>query len=531
MSISRKLLATLVALGVVAAVVLTGCGRSPSASASTQLVGVKRGNLTVSTTGTGNLALAKTADLTFDMAGTVLAIKVQEGDSVTRGQELATLDTTDWEKQIDTLTNALTTAQRNLRNASSQIDAATLNVRQAELNLQSAQNTVSSIPQVRAAQDLVDSLERALQDARNNASYDPGTWAPRIESISQQLNQAQQNLKEVLSGTSFNLSSDVLLQIQQAELKVDQMQKALNDANAALDDARQGKIDAQKAVSDAQKALDDAKALSPVITAPFDGFVTKINVAGGDDIKKGQVIMQVADPARFEADILVSENDIFNISVGSNATVQVDALSSLVLPARVTYISPTATIQQGVVNYKVTVEVENTPQVSRPQSGASGNVTSSQIADRLQQAVRSGQMTQEQADALLKQLQSGSATLRPPTGGLQSGAQVPSMPALKQGLSVTVNIITAQRTNVLLVPNDAISRKGGTTVVTVRKDGQDTQKQVVTGISDWQNTEIVSGLNEGDQVVITRTTTSSSSSSQQRSNQFRVPGGGGMVVR
>jgi HlyD family secretion protein len=95
-------------------------------------------------------------------------------------------------------------------------------------------------------------------------------------------------------------------------------------------------------------------------------------------------------------------------------------------------------------------------------------------------------------------------------------------------MSVTVDIITAQRTNVILVPNNAIVRKSGATYVSVIKDGVTEQKQVTCGVSDWQNTEVIKGLSEGEQVLIVKT--SSSSSNFGRGGEFGLPGGGGMVI-
>jgi multidrug resistance efflux pump len=108
--------------------------------------------------------------------------------------------------------------------------------------------------------------------------------------------------------------------------------------------------DADTAVADAQSALDDAKDLSPIITAPFDGFISSIKVAGGDEIQKGTIAMVIADPNQFSAKILVTEDDIFSVKLGGDATVSLTALSGTP-SAKVTKISPTATVSSGVVNY------------------------------------------------------------------------------------------------------------------------------------------------------------------------------------
>jgi macrolide-specific efflux system membrane fusion protein len=99
---------------------------------------------------------------------------------------------------------------------------------------------------------------------------------------------------------------------------------------------------------------------------------------------------------------------------------------------------------------------------------------------------------------------------------------------LREGLSVTVSIIIQQRSNVLLVPNQAIQLQDGAIYVEVMQDGEIYQCPVATGLSDWQYTEIVQGLNEGEQVVIWQTTGSSATTviEKQRSGFQMLPGAG-----
>jgi hypothetical protein len=103
---------------------------------------------------------------------------------------------------------------------------------------------------------------------------------------------------------------------------------------------------------------------------------------------------------------------------------------------------------------------------------------------------------------------------------------VPSI-SLKDGLTATVNVVIQQKNDVLLVPNRAISRQGRDTVVQVVNATGTEPRVVQTGVSDVLNTEITSGLKEGEQVSITVSSTSSTSSTQR-------PGGnagfGGMGV-
>jgi multidrug efflux pump subunit AcrA (membrane-fusion protein) len=74
---------------------------------------------------------------------------------------------------------------------------------------------------------------------------------------------------------------------------------------------------------------------------------------------------------------------------------------------------------------------------------------------------------------------------------------------VKIGMSATADIIIDKRSNVLLVPDRAIQKDSqGNPVVKVMINGQIQERQVVTGISDGLKTEILSGLREGEVVVI-----------------------------
>jgi HlyD family secretion protein len=191
----------------------------------------------------------------------------------------------------------------------------------------------------------------------------------------------------------------------------------------------------------AEAGLDKAK-----ITAPFDGIVIKVNVDAGQGVNADTVVMEVARATKFEVDILVSEMDIFQVGEGENATVQIDALPGMNLPAQVTYISPTATIVSGVVNYEVKVEIQPLEAVAQKW--------------------------------------------------------------LREGLSVVVSLPEEGRDDVLLVPNSAITTQGGQIYVqVVLPDGTTEERIIQTGISSWQYTEVTSGLSEGEQVVVPDTTT------------------------
>ncbi len=217
--------------------------------------------------------------------------------------------------------------------------------------------------------------------------------------------------------------------------------------------------------------------------------------------------MQLADPNKFEADILVSEMDILQVKLEGEAWVQVDAMPGMSLPAKVTHISPTATIQQGVVNYRVRVEIESLEAVQQERQEvrqeAMQKITQGELPERIRQAIEEGRITQEQVEEMMKQRQPGQ-------GGQQG--LMPTMLLedfqLREGLTVTVSILVQESKDVLLVPNSAITSRGGQAYVqVVSPDGTTEERPVTTGLSDWQYTEVIDGLSEGEKVVVTGTVT------------------------
>ena len=93
-------------------------------------------------------------------------------------------------------------------------------------------------------------------------------------------------------------------------------------------------------------------------------------------------------------------------------------------------------------------------------------------------------------------------------------------------MTVTTNIITDRKDNVLLVPLNTVQTQGGQSYVTVLVDGKSQSIPVEIGLSSDTQTEIVSGLNEGDLVV---SGSISSTGSQQNGTSPFGGGVGGMM--
>ncbi len=110
---------------------------------------------------------------------------------------------------------------------------------------------------------------------------------------------------------------------------------------------------AQANQTEAQKTLDLA-----TITAPFAGLVTDVNVVVGDQVSANAVGVRIIDPVNFQVVVLVNEMEIYELSIGTPATVQAVALPTYTFPGKVALIAESPTIQSNVVNYQVTVQMD-----------------------------------------------------------------------------------------------------------------------------------------------------------------------------
>jgi len=369
---------------------------------------VRKGDLVVEITATGNLQMPNSVNLSFGASGKVKEVLVEMGDEVKKGQVLARLDTSTLEQSLI----------------------------QAQINVKSAQY----------------SLEKAKQ---------PTTTA---------------------SGDRI-LSAPDPLDIEIKELQLELAKRRLQEAQQQLDEA--------------------------TIVAPFDGLVAAVNISTGNQVSAGTAAIRLLDPAKLEVDVLVSEMDVFQLKPGARATVQVDAVSGISFPARVKRISPAATIQQNVVNYKVRLELVTGETVVAQQRSPS-QITLEMLPEQVRKAVEEGRITLEQIRQWVA----------------QRYQQQTAKPAIsmadfqpKEGLTVTATIFVNERRDVLLVPNSAIVKEGGKSYVKVLNGEVTEKREVVTGVSNWQYTEITEGVSEGEQVLIVKASTSSTPTSTQQTQR------------
>ena len=540
-----KIILTFLILSALAVPVVSCADESDSALASeNEIVTVQRGDVVIDITASGNLELSLKEDLAFEIVGTVEEVLVEEGDTVNEGQVVAKLDSTSLNQAVEAAEMTVKTRELDLRLAEKAIVTAEINLKSAidnfdELKMPySPYNALTFLSDMPEAESAIRDAQRQLEEAKEGLKAEPGSeqylgaW-DKFEQAMEKLTLAQETLSRSQGEEAFITYTEYARdywKLHDAKLAIDKADLSLSDAKDRLEKAS---LTLESARNDLE--IDRDKLEDTVITTPFSGFITKVNVEGGDEIFKGTVAAQLADPGKFEAEVMVGEMDILQVKLDGTASVQVDAIQGMSLPAKVTHIAPTATIQQGVVNYVVKVEVMSLQPVPQDQQGARQGamqqIAEGELPPRLKQAVEEGRMTQEQAEQMRERL----AQLTPEQmeemrqQRQQGQGEQPAAPSmvpedfqLREGLTVTVSILVDERRNALLIPNKAVIHQKAGTQVQVLKDGVIEERAIKTGISDWQNTEVIEGLSEGEQVVIPDTTTATSTSTQSKSGA-RIP--------
>lgn len=93
-------------------------------------------------------------------------------------------------------------------------------------------------------------------------------------------------------------------------------------------------------------------------------------------------------------------------------------------------------------------------------------------------------------------------------------------------MSVSATIITATKRNVLQIPTSSIMGEAGAFYVRIMKNGKMEEKTVETGVASDSQTEILSGISEGEMVVTSVNTSTATTKSGTTTSPFSMFGGG-----
>ncbi|NVJ86043.1 MAG: efflux RND transporter periplasmic adaptor subunit [Algoriphagus sp.] len=341
-------------------------------------------------------------NLSPDVAGEIIELNVQEGDSVEVGKLLVKI-------RPDNFISALDRARANLNQQEANLAQARASLQRAE-----AQFTQSE-----------------LNYKRQKVLYD----------------------QKAISDADF----------EQAEASYISAQKD-------LEAAKQNVVAAEFIVKSSQATVNEAAENLRLtnVYSPVSGIVSNLLVEKGERVvgtqqMAGTEMLTIADLSLMEVRVDVNENDIVRLSKGDTTIIDVDAYSysGKKFKGVVTSIANTANTKasaDAVTEFKVKIRILNSSY-----------------------------------EDLVKE-----------------GNRYPFRP----GMTASVEIITTEKSDVLSIPlssvttreNEVDTLEGGTTtqlkeLVFLVENGSAVMRQIKTGISDYQNIEVLEGLKEGDEVI------------------------------
>lgn len=114
-------------------------------------------------------------------------------------------------------------------------------------------------------------------------------------------------------------------------------------------------------VAQAEAALGSLRAslAKTSMVAPFSGVITKQDAKVGGTVSAGASLVSLASQNQMYIEANISEINIGKVLVGNRVNVNFDAFPSEVFSGKVTFIEPGDLILEGVVNYKIRVELDN----------------------------------------------------------------------------------------------------------------------------------------------------------------------------
>jgi HlyD family secretion protein len=316
------------------------------------------------------------------------------------------------------LANAQAKLDQTLQGATDADSVAAITaVQTAQANVESAQAKLDNLgvaqPQdVQSARMAQTSAQAALQTARAKlAQLQAGPTETDLQSARSGIAGALATLATKSGNTR---ASDVGLQqeaVRQAELSVQQAQIDLDNNT---------------------------------LVAPFDGTVASVTGNPGESATSGTTgFISLVDPREVRVDVTVDETDVAKVAVGKTANITFDALPGRPFRGKVISISPNGTLTQGVVNYPVSISIDNRNQVLPGGLTASATIVIDEKNDVLVAPLRA--VRRQGRDQVVDVVgEDGKPVARPVKTGVQNDQAIEITDGLQEGEQIVISGTTTR---------------------------------------------------------------------------------------
>ena len=403
---------------------------------------VVRADLTSLVTASGEVKPKNYINIGANAQGRILELLVKEGDHVRKNQVVARIEHIQAQADVQAQKAGVASAQADSAAAEEGLRAADESTKTAEATLERFRT------EQKRSKMLLDNAEKmyhynliAKQDYdQKKADYDSATASVREN---------------------------------EARLSQIRVQRAQTAAQLASSQRRIAQVQA------GLERLDDVLAKYDAV-APLDGVVTDLPVRVGETVVPGvqnsaaSTIMTIADMSLITAEVKVDETDIISVHVGQSANVSIDAIPNRIFVGKVIEIGDTAilrssglaasasaTSSQEAKDFKVVIALDLPPDDIRPGLSCSAKIVT---------ATRRN-------------------TLSIPIQALTVRKKIDLEPPPKDGV-IAANV----------APNDK-SKNEELQGVFLINNGRAEFRKVETGITGASDIEVLSGLQEGDQII------------------------------
>jgi len=359
----------------------------------TEMVG--RGQLTALVGATGTVRANQTAVLAWQTSGQVGEVFVEVGQQVAVDEVLAEL-------KKSSLSQSLILAEADLVNAKKALEnllESDVARAQAQLNLAQAQEAYKKAQDQRASKNYQRASPLTLDEARTNLElakielkeaervYDlfdnlEVDNPQRMNAYSRYL-AAQRNLQRAQANLNYLEGLPDQLEIEKADANLAVAEANLKEAEREWERLKDGPDPDDIKAAEARIAAIEATLAQVRLRAPFAGTITEVNIKPGDQVNPGTVAFRMDDLSRLLVDVQVPEIDINRIRIGQPARLTFDAIPGKEYSGKVIEVGQVGTPVAGVVNFSVTIELEDADQAVRPGMTAAVNIVVDQIENAL----------------------------------------------------------------------------------------------------------------------------------------------------
>lgn len=566
-------------ISIIALIVIVGGGyywyQSVNANSSTtryMLTAATKDTLITAISGSGQVSPSNSVDVKPKASGDVISVVVKNGDTVAAGQPIAYLDSTDAQNSLRDAQSSLQAAEISLQKLQEPADQLSVTqskdaISKAQEQLQSSQTdlaktyqdayndvvaTYLDLPSIMTGiQDVdtgteadhgsqwnIDYYRNATEgwdtsalsyrdDAYNSYSaaktaYDAGYADYKVTSqtsststIESMVNETYNTTKSVSDAVN---SANSFLQFYEDQVKAhgtnpvatadtgisdlstyiskinSHLSALLADVNTIQSD-EQSIADAQRTIKENQQSYDKLMAGSDpldiqsaqlsvnqkqdalqqaqetvddyVVRAPISGVVANLSIHKGDSVDSSAVATIITQQQM--AELSLNEVDAAKVAVGQKATMTFDAVDGLTISGTVANVDPLGAVSSGVVSYTVDIGMDTTD------------------------------------------------------------------PRVKAGMTVNASIVTDVKQDTLIIPSSAVKTQNGSSYVlafaslpagvstsTAESMGfadavAPEQVPITIGLTNDTESEVTSGLDEG-QLIVSRTVTTSASTKSTSSS-------------